>query len=394
LLAAASYLLAYRLRFTDERFGAFIATALNSLPIVVGCQLAALAAAGVYRSGGRYRLVSRLLLAVATGTGIAALLTHATLGFGGVSRMAFLADAAFFGAATIVWRSIFLLWRHGRPLQIPLTDDSPLVDPGSESSSLSATFLSMIHYRGLLRSLVLKDLKLKYRGSVFGFLWSLVNPLIMITVYTIAFTFILQVKSEGFAFYMLIGVLAWTFFANAATMASTAIVENAGLIRSLYFPRAILPISVVLFCLAQYLLTTVVFLPLMLLVRGVPLSPIMLLFPVFLTLQVVFTIGLALALATATAFFRDVRHLVEVALLVLFWTTPVVYDLTIVPEALRLPIRMSPMTPFVMAYQQVFFFRQAPDATVWFLATSYALIAIIFGAATFVAAQDRFAELV
>jgi ABC-2 type transport system permease protein len=316
------------------------------------------------------------------------------LGFGGVSRMAFLADAAFFGAATIVWRSIFLLWRHGRPSQIPLTDDSPLVDPGSESSSLSATFLSMIHYRGLLRSLVLKDLKLKYRGSVFGFLWSLVNPLIMITVYTIAFTFILQVKSEGFAFYMLIGVLAWTFFANAATMASTAIVENAGLIRSLYFPRAILPVSVVLFCLAQYLLTTVVFLPLMLLVRGVPLSPIMLLFPVFLTLQVVFMIGLALALATATAFFRDVRHLVEVALLVLFWTTPVVYDLTIVPEALRLPIRMSPMTPYVMAYQQVFFFRQAPDATIWFLATSYALVAIIAGAATFVAAQDRFAELV
>jgi ABC-type polysaccharide/polyol phosphate export permease len=78
----------------------------------------------------------------------------------------------------------------------------------------------------------------------------------------------------------------------------------------------------------------------------------------------------------------------------MFWTTPVVYELRMVPEALRLPIMMSPMSPYVVAYQQLFFFRQAPNATVWFLATAYALVSLIAGAATFVAAQDRFAELV
>ena len=95
----------------------------------------------------------------------------------------------------------------------------------------------------------------------------------------------------------------------------------------------------------------------------------MILFPVVLALQVVFTIGIALILATATAFFRDVRHLVEVALAVLFWTTPIVYELDQVPERLRLLILLSPMSPFVVAYQKLFFFREWPEPTVWLVAT-------------------------
>lgn len=392
LLSVSSHLLAYRLRFADERFDLFLPTALTSLPFVVICQLAALAVAGIYRPGSRYRLVSRLLASVIAGTASAAILTRAVLGFEGVSRMAFLVDATFFAAAAITWRGFYLLWRYARASHTRLSDESPLVDRSLETASLSATFLSMVRYRELLKNLVLKDLKLKYRGSVFGFLWSMVNPLVMISVYTVVFTFILRVRSEGFAFFVLLGVLAWTFFANATTMSTGAIADNAGLVKSLFFPRAILPTATVLFNLAQYLLTVLVFLPLMLLFYRAPLSPQMLLFPVFLALQVIFIIGLAFMLSTAAAFFRDVRHLVEIALLVLFWTTPVVYELQVVPEQLRFPILLSPMSPYIVAYQQVFYYRQAPDATIWFLATAYALIALVAGVAAFVAVQDRLAE--
>ena len=123
-----------------------------------------------------------------------------------------------------------------------------------------------------------------------------------------------------------------------------------------------------LFNLAQYLLTVSVFLPAMMIWYRVPLAAPMLLFPVFLALQVVFTIGVALILATATAFFRDVRHLLEVALAMLFWTTPIVYELRQVPERFRLLILLSPMSSFVVAYQQMFFYREWPDATVWLVA--------------------------
>lgn len=394
LLAIAAYVLAYRLRFLDERFDAFLVSSFRALPVTVGCQIAALIASGVYRPRSRYRFVSRLLASVVVGTVAAALMTRMLFGFEGVSRITFLADATFLAAAAITWRGLYLLWQSSRASHVNLSDEAPLVDRSQDAMSLSATFLSMVRYRELLKNLVLKDLKLKYRGSIFGFLWSLVNPLIMITVYTVVFTFILRVRSEGFAFFVLLGILGWTFFAQAMTMSSGAIIDNAALIKSLNFPRAILPTSVVLFNLAQYLLTVVVFLPVMLLVYRAPLTPYMLLFPVFLGLQATFTIGVAFILSTATAFFRDVRHLIDVSLLVLFWATPVVYELRQVPETLRLPIMMSPMSPYIVAYQQLFYYRQPPDATVWFLATAYALIAIIAGAATFVSSQARLTEQV
>jgi lipopolysaccharide transport system permease protein len=239
---------------------------------------------------------------------------------------------------------------------------------------------------------VIKDLKLKYRGSVFGFLWSMVNPLLMIIVYTVAFTYILRVPSEGYAFRLILGVLSWTFFANAATMSTGAIVDNAGLLKSVFFPRAILPIASVLFNFAQYALTMAVFLPVMFLWYRVPLSAPMMLFPVFLALQVLFTIGIALMLATSTAFFRDVRHLIEVGLSVMFWTTPIVYELRQVPERLRLLILMSPMSPFVVAYQRLFYYRQWPEPTLWLVAGTYAAGAFILGATLVLAFQDRFAE--
>ena len=102
--------------------------------------------------------------------------------------------------------------------------------------------------------------------------------------------------------------------------------------------------------------------------------------------------GIALILATTTVFFRDVRHLVEVALAVLFWVTPIVYELERVPERLRLLILLSPMSPFVIGYQQLFFFRQWPEATVWLVAVTYAVGAFVVGVALVLAFEDRFTE--
>ena len=392
LLAVCCYLLAYRLRFPGLLLAAFLPTALASLPFVVGSQMAALALVGTYRRGSRFRVISRLIAGVVAGTSAGAALVALVRGFDGVSRVAFLADATFLVVAAVTWRGAHILWQYSQSTVPEFVSDEGLVDRSTEMVSFSATFLSVVHYRELLRNLVLKDLKLKYRGSVFGFLWSLVNPLVMIGVYTVAFTFILRVRAEGFAFFVLLGILAWTFFATSAVMSAGAIADNGGLVKSLFFPRAILPMATVLFNLAQYLLTAVVLLPLMLAIYRVPPSGQMLLFPVFLALQVVFTIGVALLLSTATAFFRDVRHLLEIALLALFWTTPIVYDIQTVPERLRLPVMMSPMSPFIVAYHQLFFFRQWPDATVWFLTTTYALVALVAGVAAFVTWQDRFAD--
>lgn len=274
------------------------------------------------------------------------------------------------------------------------TADEDLVDRTAERDSLRATLVGLVRYRGLLKHLVLKDLKLKYRGSVFGFMWSLLNPLLMIAVYTTAFRYILNVRTEGFVFLLLIGILAWTFFVNSAMMSTGSIVDNGGLLKSIFFPRAILPIATVLFNFAQYALTALVFLPVMLLLfRKAPAAP-MLLYPVFLALQVLFTVGVALILATGTAFFRDIRHLLEIALSMLFWLTPIVYELDNVPERLRLPLLLSPLSPYVVAYKQMFFYGEWPDRSVWIVAAAYAFGALAIGSALLLAFEDRFAEQV
>lgn len=267
-----------------------------------------------------------------------------------------------------------------------------LVDRADRASSLRQIFGALFRYRELVRHLVAKDLKLKYRRSVLGFLWSLLNPLIMVGIYTIAFDYIMHMAVPGFVFYLLLGMLAWTFFSNSLMMATGAVVDNWGLVKSVYFPRAILPVATVLFNFAQYVLTAVVFLPLMLIVYHVPLSAPMLAYPVFLVLQLLFTIGLALLIATATTFFLDLRHFLEIALQALIWLTPIIYLFDSVPEALRPWLRFSPMSPFILAYHEIFFYRRWPDGWMWGLATTYAAVAFVAGLMVMLRYEDRLSE--
>ena len=269
-----------------------------------------------------------------------------------------------------------------------------MIDRAQEADSFGQTLAGLIRYRALLTNLVVKDLKLKYRGSFLGFIWSLANPMLMIVVYTIAFKYILRSATEGFVFFLMLGLLAWGFFSNSMTMAAGAIVDNGGLVKSVFFPRAILPVATVLFNLAQYLLTLLVFLPVMLMLYRVPPSWLMLLCPVFLALQVLFTIGMALLISTGTAFFRDIRHFLEVGLAALFWLTPILYSFDQVSERLRVPLMFSPMAPFIVAYQKIFFYHQRPDVLTWLLAIAYAAAAFFAGMAVILRHEDKLSERV
>lgn len=391
-MSAAAYFLACWLRFQSDLVATFLPGATSTVFFVTAGQLLAMTVAGAYARRLRVDWLARVAIGIGLGTAAAMAVLGATLGFAGVSRGAFIADAILFAFAAFAWRAVWVLRDRARLRASQKDAGSALVDRAAEMMPLGSVIASLFQYRELLRNLVVKDLKLKYRGSVFGFLWSLVNPLLMIVVYTIAFTFIMRIRSVEFVFYLMLGQLAWSFFATSAHMSTGAIVDNAGLLKTVVFPRAILPIGTVLFNLAQFLLTIGVFLPAMMIWYRVPPSPPMLLFPVFLALQVLFTIGVALILSTWTAFFRDVRHLLEVGLALLFWLTPIVYELTSVPERLRLLILMGPMAPFVIAYEQLFFYRQWPEPTIWVLTSAHAIGAFVIGALLFLTFEPRFTE--
>jgi ABC-2 type transport system permease protein len=389
-LAVGAVFLAYRLRFEPETLPTFVPGA---------TRVAQLAALLVPLSFAAARLYARpmprlwpLRIMVASGVALAVDATLLwTLGvFEGVSRFAFPTIALLTTLATTGWRAVFRIRSlvHAARRD-PSGEYEDLAEP---DRSIGLNLLKLWRYRELVRNLVLKDLKLKYRGSALGFTWSLANPLLMLAVYTLAFTYILGVRREGFIYFLLLGLLAWTFFSTTVSMATGTITDAGGLLRSVRFPRMVLPVATVLFNLSQYLMTFAVLLPVMLVIFRVPPSITMLAFPIVLLLLVAFTTGAALMVSTATAFFRDVKHLVEIAIAALFWMTPIIYDLADVPERLRLPILVTPLSPFITVLHDVFYHHIWPDASVWTAAVAWSAATFIGGVSLFLSYEDHFAE--
>ena len=265
-------------------------------------------------------------------------------------------------------------------------------DRAASAPPLRLGLLRLLRYRELLRNLVIKDLKLKYRGSALGFVWSLANPLAMLVVYSVAFTYIIGIRRPGFVLFLFVGLLAWTFFASTISMATGTIADAGGLLKSVRFPRMVMPMATVLFNLSQYLMTFGVLLPVMLMVFRVRPALPMLAYPIVLFLLVLFTSGLALIVATANVYYRDVRHLVEVGLQAMFWATPVVYDLNNVPERLRPLILLSPMSSYISALHDIFYRQTWPDVTIWMAATGWGVAMFLAGLMIFLTYEDRLAE--
>ena len=250
----------------------------------------------------------------------------------------------------------------------------------------------LLRYRALVRNLVLKDLSLKYRNSVLGVVWSLLNPLLLLVVYTVAFKFILRVQTENYAYFLLTGLLPWNFFASSMIGSTESITGNTSLIKKVYFPRETLPIASVLFTFSQLLLALAVFLPACLLVSGLGLHWTAVLFVPLLLLHLLFTLGLAFILATCTVFFRDVVHLTEVALVLLFWVTPIIYPVTMAPPELQLFFKLSPLAAFAIAYQDVLFWGRMPEEMVVATLVGWTAAVLLGGYALFRRFSPVFAE--
>jgi lipopolysaccharide transport system permease protein len=386
--------LAYFIRFPLSEMMHFVGSASVPLVLTVVLQLAIGMAVGLYSSRGQELWPVRFATAAIAGAVLALLVSFGLDVREGLSREAVVTQVplfGFFGALWRFWTGLLVRQEMRRDLRDQF-GESGLVEIGRDLSSMTGGVLRTWSYRHLLLNIVTKDLKLKYQRSVLGFAWSLLNPLVMIAVYTFAFRYVMKTPTERFVLFLLIGILAWNFFVGSVTGASEAVISNAPLQKSVVFPRAVLPFSTVLFNLALYLLTIVVFLPVMLLVYRVPAAPRMLLFPLFLFLQVVFITGLTLLLSTASTLFRDVKHLIEVGINVLFWTTPILYELTMIPARFQRLALLSPMSSFVRAYQDLFYYGVVPSSIVWTVAIVYSVGTFVCGLSVFLAYEDSFAD--
>ena len=252
--------------------------------------------------------------------------------------------------------------------------------------------IRLLRYRTLVASLVARDLKLKYRGSLLGVCWSLLNPLLLLAVYTVAFSHVMRVDQPNYPAFLLSGLLPWLFFAGALRDATVSVTTQGALLRKLPFPAESLPISTVLFHLAQFGLALLAGIPLSLLAGSRPGWTLALL-PALVGLHALFVVGLALLVSALSVPYRDVIHLTEVGLLLLFWLTPVAYPLALAPPALRTLLGLSPITAFSGAYQDLLFFGRAPAGLVWLALLAAAALALALGTLVFRAQAPRFPEV-
>lgn len=192
---------------------------------------------------------------------------------------------------------------------------------------------SVLAYRELLLNLVRQQLRVKYKNSILGFLWSLLRPLFLLGIYFLVFGLFLQSPVPNFAFYLFAGLMAWDLFASTLSAATVSIVGNAGLIKKVYFPREILPLAAIGAGLFHFFLQLLMLLSVLLIFRFDFVGPNLLLLPVALLALVLFLTGMSLLLSAANVYLRDVQYLLEIFLLLWFWLTPIVY-----PVAFAVPL--------------------------------------------------------
>lgn len=246
-------------------------------------------------------------------------------------------------------------------------------------------------FKNLIYNLVSRDLKVKYKGSILGFFWSLLNPLAMLIVYTVAFKYIIRIRVENFPLFFLCGFLPWTFLSLSLSMAVSSIKDNANLVKKVYFPREILPLSIVLSNLVQFLLTFIILIPALLLFKiklGLPL----LYLPLIIIFHLAFILGLSLLLSALNVFFSDIRHLLEIFLQIWFWLTPIIYPVSFVPERFQTLYRLNPAVLFVESYRNSLLYNKGlhfADVGTLFLIGA---VFLLFGFLVFSGYTKRFAE--
>ena len=262
----------------------------------------------------------------------------------------------------------------------------------------------LLQYHDLIRNLAIRDLKVRYKNSVLGVLWSLMNPLLMMIVFTFVFTVMAPVRSasvKSFPVFVLCGLLPWNFFTASIIGSTISIVSNAPLIKKVYFPREVLPLSMILANLVNFFIALIV-LFVMILAFGIPLTRWILFLPIVILIQVVFTLGVGLFLATINVFYRDTQQIMDVLVLAWFFVTPIFYPIDILPrnyellgfnlDVWRLAYILNPMASLIATYR-VILYTGAPPALDFLIRTAVtAGITLVIGWLVFNRYSWRFAE--
>lgn len=250
-------------------------------------------------------------------------------------------------------------------------------------------FQNLLKYKDLFLELVIKDIKLKYRNSILGVFWSMLNPLLMMVVLSIVFMALFRNDIPNFPLYVLIGRILYHFFSESTGFAMDSINTNSQLIRKVYVPKYYFPLSRI--C-SSFITSIVGFIPIILVmaILGIPFRWINLLFFIPLIYLLGISAGIGLLLSAVNVFFQDVKHFYSIVLLVLMYMTPIFYPVSIIPDKYMPIIMLNPLYSVVEIFRDIVMYGVISDPLLHLLSIFYMLFYGILGLLVFYKTQDRF----
>jgi len=247
-------------------------------------------------------------------------------------------------------------------------------------------------YADMVKSLVKRDLRGKYKGSVLGFLWTFINPLCQIIVYIIVFSLIVRTSLDKFYVYVITGMIPWFFFDSSLRQGAGCVRYQGDMVKKIYFPREVLPLACVtsnfvnmLFCFV------IVFAVLIVSGTGISISALFFL-PVVMIVEYILALGFALTVSAITVYFKDLEHIVTVILMAWIYMTPILYAMDAVPAKIAWIFQLNPMTHVIEAYHSVLYWKRIPGGAGFWYSVAFAAVALIVGELVFSRSSDNFAE--
>lgn len=247
-------------------------------------------------------------------------------------------------------------------------------------------------YREMIISLVRKDLRGRYKGSVLGFLWTFINPLLQLVVYTFVFSAIMRAGIEKFYIFLFVALVPWIFFSSSTTGGSMSILSQQDMVKKIYFPRQVLPIAYVTSSFVNMLFCFIIIFA-ALIVSGIGINIRALIFlPLVMAVEYLLAMGIALLSSALTVYFRDLEHILGIITMAWQYLTPIMYPIDIVPEKFLPLFFANPMTPIIVAYRDILYYKKIPEIHTLIHATILGVIILLFGNFVFIRLQRNFVE--
>jgi len=264
-----------------------------------------------------------------------------------------------------------------------------------ERRTLPQHLVRLAQYRELLLNLAARDLKIRYKQSVLGVAWAIVQPFALMVVFSVVFSFFVHVKTTGIPYpiFSYVALVPWTYFVNTLNFGVGSLVGNANLVSKIYFPREIFPLASLLACFVDFLVAGAIFAG-MLLYYHIGLTFQILWLPLLVVLQMALMSGLLLVLSAANVFFRDVRLLLPFVLQIGMYVTPIIYPLSLIPPRYRLLFSLNPMSGIIDGYRQVIVRGQPPDLSLLALSAVVSLVLLVVGYRYFKSVEMQFADVI